>query len=96
MSDQRAVEITPSSLPTSPLDVFLAEALRWLQDRQHLTAGDVAKTMSEHLSWPIGFAEVVTQTLFINHLLRSADWEQNKLAVSDHGVAWLHAHESRV
>ncbi len=95
MSDQRAVEIEASGVPASPLDVFLAEALGWLQDRQHLTAGDVAKTMSEHLSWPIGFAEVVTQALFINHLLRSADWEPTKLAISDHGVAWLHAHESR-
>lgn len=81
-------------MPASPLDDFLAEALRWLQDRQHLTASDVAKTMSEHLSWPIGFAEVVTQALFINHLLRSADWEPTKLAISDHGVAWLHAHDS--
>ena len=95
MSDQRTVDPTTSGFPASPLDGFLAEALRWLQDRQHLTANDVAKTMSEHLRWPIGFAEVVTQSLFINHLLRSADWEPTKLAISDHGVAWLHAHESR-
>jgi len=95
MTDQRPAEPATSSLPVSPLDDFLAEAIRWLRDRQHLTAHDVAETMSEHLSWPLGFAEVVTQALLINHLLRSADWEPTKLAVSDHGVAWLHAHESR-
>ena len=79
--------------PVSPLDDYLAEALRWLQDRQHLSANDVAKSMAEHLSWPIGFAEVITQALTINHLLRSADWEQSKLAVSEHGVAWLRDHD---
>ena len=95
MTDQRPAEPAISSLPVSPLDDFLAEAIRWLQDRQHLSANDVAQTMSEHLSWPLGFAEVVTQALLINHLLRSADWEPTKLAVSDHGVAWLHAHDTR-
>lgn len=79
--------------PVSPLDDYLAEALRWLQDRQHLSPGDVAKSMSEHLSWPIGFAEVITQALTVNHLLRSADWEQTKLAISEHGVAWLRDHD---
>ena len=95
MPDQRPAETPTASPPASPLDDFLAEGLGWLQDRQHLTATDVAKTMSEHLSWPLGFAEVVTQALLINHLLRSADWEPTKLAVSDHGVAWLHAHDAR-
>ncbi len=94
MTDQRPAATAATTVPASPLDDFMAEALGWLQDRQHLSASDVAKTMSEHLSWPLGFAEVVTQALFINHLLRSSDWEQNKLAVSDRGVAWLHAHQT--
>ena len=95
MTDQRHVETRLSSPLASPLDPYLAEAIRWLQDRQHLSSNEVAKTMSEYLSWPLGFAEVVAQALLINHLLRPADWEPTKLAVSDHGVAWLHAHESR-
>lgn len=95
MTDQRHAETSVSSSPVSPLDTYLAEAIRWLQDRHHLRSNDVAKIMSEHLSWPLGFAEVVTQALLTNHLLRSADWEPTKLAVSDHGVAWLHAHDSR-
>lgn len=94
MSDPASGDAPATIPPASPLDPYLAEALRWLQDRQHLTPNDVAKTMSEHLGWPIGFAEVVTQALTINHLLRSADWEPTKLAVSDSGVGWLRAHEA--
>jgi len=94
MSDPGAAGGPAPNPPASPLDEFLAEALRWLQDRQQMTTADVSNTMSEHLSWPVGFAEVVTQALRINHLLHSSAWEPTKLSVSDHGVAWLDAYES--